>query len=169
MKNSILTLVIALFFSAASFAQTGKIGYVNTDAVLEAMPSYQAAATKYNNFLESILSPELEAKTNEFNTRLQNLQQNAANMSETNREVEASELQRMEQTIAQLHQQNKTQEKMAQKQSELFAPIEKEAQDLINKTAKKHGFSIVLNASANIVYAEDGSNLLPLIKKELEQ
>lgn len=171
MKNKGMNKLIAfaLFFlmSGAMMAQTSKVGYINTDAVIQLLPSYKAANTQFETFAETVVTPEIKTKTEQYQTKLKQLNDEAANMGDARREVAAAELMTLEKEINVLHQENNTQQKLSVKEQELFQPIQEEASNLISEVAKANGFSIVLEVRSGIVYADENTNLLPLVKAKL--
>lgn len=167
MMNRILTLVCFVLLSAASMAQTGKVGYVNSDAVISMMPSFQTAQSQLESYAKTVVTPDIEQKQKTLEARYEKFQKESANMGDARREVEAKEIMKLEQELNQVLQQNQVQQKIAQKEQELLQPVQKEAQDLIASVAKANGFSVVLDTRAGIVWAEDGASLMPLLKSKL--
>lgn len=165
MMNKFLGLVLFLLVGTAAMAQTGKVGYVNTDQVVAIMPSFQTAQTQLETYANSVVTPEIEQKQTALEARYAKFQTESETMSEARREVEAKEIMKMEQELNQIAQ--PVNQQIAQKRNELMAPVQVEAEELISSVAKANGFTVVLDPRAGIVWAEDSINLLPLIKTKL--
>lgn len=163
--NKLIGLFLLLVISTASMAQSGKVGYVNSDAVISLLPSFKSAQTELETFANGLITPEMEEKQKELETRYSKFRKESATMSDTRREVEAQELMKLEQEYNKIAQ--PVQQQIVTKEAELMQPIQKEAQELISSVAKANGFSVVLDTRAGIIWAEENASLLPLIKTKL--
>lgn len=159
-----LTLTVMLVMCASSvFAQ--KFGRVDLAAVVTAMPEFTEAQTNLEAYGKD-LQDQLEQIMVEFNTLYADYQKNAATLSDSVRQLkerELSELQQRYQDFQQLAQQD-----MQKKEAELFEPVQKKAQEAINKIAKENGYIVVFN-TGSLVYFDEAQlvDIAPLVKKEL--
>lgn len=164
--NKFLTLLFLVVFTTAVQAQS-KVGHVNTDAVIALLPSYKTAQKTFETYANGLLTPEMKTKGDVIEAKYKTFQAESATMGEARKEVMMKEIMKLEQELKALHQKNGTQEKLAKKEQELFAPVQNAAAEVINKVSKANGFSIIFDSRSGIIYAEESTNLLPFIQKEL--
>lgn len=161
MKKLIVAAVLALGFLGAS-AQT-KIGYVNTDEVIAAMPETDKANTELKEFQESLGNQynDLEAEANEKSAKFI---KDSATLSASMKEIKRNEIIKLYQRIQNYN--TEAQETAKQEAQKKFAPIQQKAMDAINAVAKKSGYAYVLDINSVLV-GPPGDNILALVKKEL--
>jgi outer membrane protein len=161
MKKLIVAAVFALGFLGAT-AQT-KIGYVNTDEVIGAMPETEKANKELQDYQASLgaqydeLSKEADAKSAAFI-------KDSANMSASMKEIKREELLKLIQRVQNYNQE--AQERAKQAAQQKFAPIQQKAMDAIKAVAKKSGYAYVLDINSVLV-GPPGDDILGLVKKEL--
>ncbi len=169
MKNVVLGLLFVLFASSG-MAQSGKIGFVDVQSVIAAMPEFKSAQQQLSTFAESLISPEMKTKGELIEQKYKAYEAEEATMGDARKEVAQKEIMKLERELQNLHQVAQTQQKLAQKQTELFGPIETKAGQMIEAVAKENGFTVVFDASSSpLVYADQGANMMPLIKAKLGQ
>jgi len=161
MKKLIVAGVMALSFLGAS-AQT-KIGYINTEEVIGAMPETDKANKELQEY-QDLLGKQYDDLQKEANDKSEQFIKDSATYSASKKEFMRDEILKLIQQVNGFQQmaQDKTKE-MAQKK---FAPIQEKALAAIKAVAKKNGYTYVLDVNSVIV-GPDGDNLLPLVKKEL--
>lgn len=162
-KFLVLVAIMSLGVNMAN-AQV-KIGHIDVNLLISIMPE----AKKANTQLET-MTKGFESDYQKMVTEFQNLQQKynneAAQQSEAMNQTRAKELQDKAARI-QTFQEN-AQKELSAKQSELFAPIFKKAQDAVDAVAKEKGLNYVLNyASGAIVYDDGSLDLMEPVKKKL--
>ncbi len=166
MKNLFLGFIF-LLFAGTSMAQS-KVGFVDVQSVIQAMPNFPSAQQQLNTYAESLITPAMKSKGDAIEAKYKTFQEGQATMGDARKEVLAKEIEQMERELSQMHAQAQTQQKLAQKQQELFAPIEEEAGKTIEEVAKANGYSVVFDISQSpVVYADQASNMMPLIKAKL--
>lgn len=161
MKKLIVAGVMALGVLSAS-AQT-KIGYVNTDDVIAAMPQTDTANKQLQEFQQSLADQynDLEAEANEKSAKFI---KDSATMSATMKEIKREEILKLYQRIQNYN--TEAQEKAKQMAQQKFAPIQQKAMEAIKTVAKKNAYSYVLDINSVLV-GPPGDDILPLVKKEL--
>lgn len=161
MKKLIVAGVMALGVLSAS-AQT-KIGYVNTDDVIAAMPQTDTANKQLQEFQQSLADQynDLEAEANEKSAKFI---KDSATLSASMKEIKREEILKLYQRIQNYN--TEAQEKAKQAAQQKFAPIQQKAMDAIKAVAKKNGYSYVLDINSVLV-GPPGDDILPLVKKEL--
>jgi outer membrane protein len=161
MKKLIVAGVMALGFLSAS-AQT-KIGYVNTDEVIAAMPETQKANKELQEYQES-LAKQYDDLEKEANDKGAQFIKDSATLNASMKEIKREEIIKLIQRVQGFN--NEAQEKAKQAAQQKFAPIQQKAMDAIKSVAKKSGYSYVLDVNSVLV-GPPGDDILPLVKKEL--
>ena len=161
MKKLIVAGVMALGFLSAS-AQT-KIGYVNTDEVIAAMPETQKANKELQEYQES-LAKQYDDLEKEANDKSAQFIKDSATLNASMKEIRRDDLIKLIQRVQGFN--NEAQEKAKQAAQQKFAPIQQKAMDAIKSVAKKSGYTYVLDVNSVLV-GPPGDDILPLVKKEL--
>jgi len=161
MKKLIVAGVMALGFLTSS-AQT-KIGYINLDEVIGAMPETDKANKELQDYQQSLVTQgqELEKEANDKSAQFI---KDSATMSPSMKEIKRNELVKLIQRVQNYNQE--AQDNAKQEAQRKFAPIQQKALETINTVAKKNGYSYVLDFNSVLV-GPPGDNLLALVKKEL--
>lgn len=161
MKKLIVAGVMALGFLSAS-AQN-KIGYINTDEVIAAMPETEKANKELQEYQESLVKQGEELEK-EANDKIAQFQKDSATMTPSMKEIKRGELVALVQRVQGYN--NEAQEKAKQAAQQKFAPIQVKAMDAIKAVAKKNGYAYILDFNTVLV-GPPGDDILPLVKKEL--
>jgi outer membrane protein len=161
MKKLIVAGIMALSFLGAN-AQT-KIGYVNTEDVIAAMPETDKANKELQELQES-LGKQYEDLQKEANEKSEKFVKDSATYSATMKEIKRDEIIKLIQRVNNFQQEAQERTKEAAQQK--FAPIQQKALDAIKAVAKKSGYAYILDFNSVIV-GPDGDNVLALVKKEL--
>ncbi|MDR3273389.1 MAG: OmpH family outer membrane protein [Flavobacteriaceae bacterium] len=171
MKKITLVFFLAAFLGFAQLSHAQNLAHINSLELVQAMPestkaddvlktlSDQKAAdlkkqeealkTKYDTFMNAYKSKsdaELQKLQNEIQTKQAELQKDAQALDDT-RQAAAKELQ--------------------QKQTELYEPIYKKAQDGINAVAKAKGYLYVFDSSNGALLYLGGQDILNEVKANL--
>ena len=165
MKQIKIILVLIIVTAATlTHAQQAKIAYINSQALLEAMPEAKEANAKliaYANEFDSLY----QSYANEYQRLVNEIQGNAA-LSEVAREAKIQDAMLLEQRIQQYEQ--TSQQKLDAKKAELFQPLITSTTEIIKTVAKENGYTYVIDNSLSIlIMAPDGDDILPLVKKKL--
>jgi outer membrane protein len=148
--------------SSTAFSQT-KIGYINTEELIGAMPEAEKATTQLQDYQAALqqqgndLGAELQEKDSIFG-------KDSAKLSAAAKELKRADL------IA-LYQKYQgwreiMQQKLQEKQQELLNPIRNKALETIKIVAKESGYAYVMDQNSVIV-GPPGDDILPLVKKKL--
>ncbi|MBS1615377.1 MAG: OmpH family outer membrane protein [Bacteroidetes bacterium] len=169
MKKYVLTLAACLLASFSSFAigeiGTQKLGYINSQELLSVMPEMAKADTDLKAFAKQY-QDQLEAMGKEFEKKGSDYQAGEKTMSDAVKMVKQKELQDLESRIRDYQQ--SAQDKIAKKKEELYKPILDKADKAIREVAKEKGYSYIFDASSGmLLFANDGDNVLPLVKAKL--
>jgi outer membrane protein len=161
MKKLIVAGVMALSFLVAG-AQT-KIGYVNTEEVIAAMPETEKANKELQEYQES-LGKQYDDLQQEANEKGEKFIKDSINMNASMKEIKRKEIMDLYQKINSFQQD--AQELTKRKAQEKFAPIQQKALDAIKAVAKKNSYSYILDINSVIV-GPPGDDVAALVKKEL--
>ena len=165
MKKFVVMLALGLMIGTASFAQAQKFGYVNSQELLAAMPEITKAGTDLEVYSKQYRD-QLEAMDKEAQKKVQEYQAGEKTMTDAVKTVKQKELQDL-QTRIESYQQT-SQEKVTKKREELYKPILEKADKAIKDVAKEKGYAYVFDTgNGAILYANEGDNILPLVKTKL--
>ncbi|MDP4280548.1 MAG: OmpH family outer membrane protein [Bacteroidota bacterium] len=168
MKKTVKILALIGLFVAFSFtapAQTPKIGYVDFNTLLQAMPGIDSVKIKLQKYSQT-LSDQLDAMRAEMENKMLDYQNNSATMSDLIKQTKEKELQDLQSRTEAFQQ--KAQSDLQAKQTELLQPLVEKAKTAIKDVAKENKYTLVLNSIEDIViYSEPTDDLMPLVKKKL--
>jgi outer membrane protein len=169
-KHLRIYLLITAIFSVVlvNGQQKLKIGHINSQELLAAMPASDSAQKK----LEKIAHEHeaiLDEMTVEFNKKLDAYKKALAagtlsDLAKSTKEGELQDLQNRIQTF-----QETAQEDLQQKRAELFQPVQDSALKAVNTVAEENGFTYIFDTGMGaVVYTSpDAIDILPLVKAKL--
>jgi outer membrane protein len=169
MKNLGSKLIIAIFIFSSLVVNAQdklKIGYINSQELLQAMPESDSAQKKIERLAKEHESA-LDEMTVEFNKKYETYNKNMNTYSElvkASKEAELQDLQNRIQTFQQT-----AQEDLQKQRADLFKPIQDKALKAVNTVAEENGFTYILDSGTGAVVYESPSaqDILPLVKKKL--
>jgi outer membrane protein len=165
--KTLFLIIAALSVSSIAFAQTTlKIGHINSQELVLAMPENDTAQVKIEKAAKSF-EDQLQEMQKEFERKYKDLMSQRESLSELVRQTKADELQGIEQRIQQF-QQNAEQDLQKQR-ANLYQPIFEKANKAISAVAKENGFTYILDlAQGGVIYYDEAStNILPLVKQKM--
>ncbi|WP_207424411.1 OmpH family outer membrane protein [Desertivirga brevis] len=174
MQYKMLFLVVLFHISLAGFSKAfaqQKLGYIDSEALLIALPEFKAAEAAFEKFQKQKQS-ELEGMDKNLSSRISQYEGKYRNLSEANREVLEKELKALAAEIENLKEKLeetslKSQEDLASQQEKLYAPVLEKAQLAIKALAKEKGYSYVLDVSQPGLLFFQGEDLTPAVKEKL--
>ncbi|SKB45486.1 periplasmic chaperone for outer membrane proteins Skp [Parapedobacter luteus] len=174
MKNLFKGVVVVglLFLSTGLVSAQQKIGHVNSNEIIQAMPEFKTANAEFENLSKS-KEGELQQMGAEYQKKVTSAQELQRNRSEANRDsIDAKlqtlgvELQDIDRRIQEFQQ--VAQQELEQKREELFAPIFQKANTAVQAVAKEKGYAYVFDiAAAAIPYFAGGDDLTNDVKTKL--
>ncbi len=169
MKKAITTIALSLgiLFSANLAAQNQKIGYINADNLLQLMPEITTVQTELEGYRDQ-LEKDLEEMEKELETKIAGYRKNEQMMTQLSKETKAKEIQELQVRIQEYQQ--KAGQDLQNKQMELITPIIEKATKAVKEVAKENNFTYILDSSeskAVVIFAENGIDIMPLVKKKL--
>ncbi len=169
MMKRLLTTAFAavLMLTAGSvFAQNLKFAHINGQELLSIMPERDSAELKLQAYGQD-LSDQIEELHVEYNNKVQNYMQRRETLSAAIREARERELTELQQRIQEFE--STAQQDFQRMQGELLRPLMEKADSAIKKVAEREGFIYVFDTSTGgvVYYSKASTDLLPLVKKEL--
>ena len=162
--KKIAFLTLLTFLTLSSIAQN-KFGYIDSQELLLLMPERKTAETEVQNFAKS-LEAQLGSMTAEIQQMQQEYQANEATYTDLVKQDKEAEMEGLYQRI-QTFQQN-AQQSLQTKEQELLEPILSKARKAIEDVAIEGDFTYIFDKSqGSILYAQEGENILALVKKKL--
>jgi len=165
--KKIVFLFVSVVLSTTIFSQTTlKIGHINSQELLQAMPESDSAQAKLDKAVKELQS-QLEAMQVEFNSKYQDYVSKKDTYSDLIKQTKEADLQQMNQRIQQF--QTNAEQDVAKQRTEIFKPVLDKANKAIAEIAKENGFTYILDLSGGtVIYHSDNStNILPLVKQKL--
>ena len=165
MKKLILLMTVVTMFGSMALAQ--KIGHINSNELLLAMPERATIETEIQNHAKQ-LETQLLTMQRELETKYQDFQAKESLMTEAIREDKIKELTSLEQRLNEF--QERAQADLQKKEQELTEPLITKAKSAIDKVAKENGYTYVLDSGIGfMLYIDEtsGDDIMPLVKKEL--
>lgn len=159
----------SLFFATILFigvqATAQKVAHIDVQALMTEMPEMKTAQNQLE-VLKEKYDKEYQTMVQEYQTKLQKYEQEAPTVGEAVNETRSKEMQDMGTRIQQYSKTAQTD--LGKKEMELLKPILEKAHKAIDKVATSKGIEYVIDATAGggLLVAK-GTNLLPLVKKEL--
>jgi outer membrane protein len=166
MKKTFLSIFIILFSIAAYSQASLKIGHINSQELLQAMPENDSALAKIERATKEAQS-QMETMQVELNSKYQDYITKRDSYSELIKQTKETELQQMNQRIQQF--QTTADQDLQKQRTELYKPILDKANNAISEVGKANGFTYILDLSSGIVlyHAENSIDILPLVKQKL--
>lgn len=151
-KNFIISVVLLLIGGTSVFAQTQKIGYVDSQVILTQYP----AAIKAQGDLDALTnlwSAKLDSMSTAYQQALTSYQQQANTMPQDQQVTAQQNIVNMEQTIMNFRRQKFSQPdgEIYAKQEEIFAPVKKSIYAAIQSVAVEEGMKFVFDKSGDIL------------------
>ncbi|MEM9983831.1 MAG: OmpH family outer membrane protein [Bacteroidota bacterium] len=140
-----------------------KVGYLNSLELLSLMPEAAEADQAIQSYAAG-QERRFQKLAQEYQTKLQEVQQSGATMTPMKQQVAVQEIQKLEQQLQEM--QTNSQQRIAQRRDELLAPVMARADSIINSVAKANGFDLVYDAPS-LLYADSTYNIMPLVREAM--
>lgn len=159
-RKLLSTIFLFLFVASTTAFGQLKIGYMNTQEVLNQLPERTEIQQQLNSFIEE-KRQELQQQTAAFQDSVAEFQQNQSAMSE--QEVKQAE-QRLSQMQASMNKfQQSIQQQIQQRRAELLQPLYNRMNEAIATVAENRDLDFVLNeatsAGENVIYYASSQRL----------
>jgi outer membrane protein len=171
MKSKVLVLAFfLLILNQFNFSQA-KIGYVDSDAIMDQLPDAQDARQQID-VLVNEWQGEIKKMENEWKTKYDDYEKRKLIMSDIIRSETESELIKLEQKIAEYREKKfGTNGELFQKQDELMKPIQNKIFNIIKKVAEEEELDFVFDKSGQIaiLYAKDKFDITNKVIDQLKK
>ncbi|GAA4937812.1 OmpH family outer membrane protein [Algibacter agarivorans] len=158
-----LLLATALCLGTIGFTQAqSKIAHINTQELIAAMPAAKTAQAEIEA-LGKTYQTDIQASITEYQNTVKQYEAEASTKTDEENQKRGLELQEKQQRIQQFRAD--AQKDLAQKEAELFKPIQEAAMKAINEVAKAQGYQYVIDRATLIV--ADGKDILADVKKQM--
>ena len=165
--SRVLLFAVLLMFGNAINAQSLKIGYIDSNEVMNMMPERDSIEVSLMKF-EQQLERELRAMATEYQSKITDYQNNMATMSNLIKQSKEKEITDL-QTRIQEFQQNADQE-FSDKRIELLNPLINKVKKAIEDVGKEQNFTYILDSATGVILhvGTSAENVLPLVKAKLK-
>ena len=170
MKN--LIFILTLFFllpSVSSFAQL-KIGYVDSDTIMDNLPDVQDARAKLDELIRDWQN-ELKSLEADFKKKQDNFDKRNLIMTDQTRAEASKELSELEKNISEYRDKKfGANGELFQKQDELMKPLQNKIFNVIQEIAADEDLDFVFDRSGDIMllYAKAEYDLTPKVLEKLK-
>jgi len=158
-----------LLVSVLTFAQL-KIGYIDSDTIMENLPDAQDARQKLDALIQEWQS-ELNTKESEWKSKYDDYEKRKLIMTDQTRSELEQELIKLEQEIGEFREKKfGTNGELFQKQDELMKPVQNRIFTAIEETAQEEDYDYVFDRSGDIMllYAKEEHDLTARILEKLK-
>lgn len=159
-----ILLAVALALPMLASAQTFKLGVVDTNAIVAAMPETAAAQTKLDD-----IQKKYEAEYTQLNTEMKRLFDEVNNMKEDEpaaiRDRKTREFSDYQQKVQQFEQ--AAMQDLQKQQQDLMNPIIQKIQGAVESVGKEGGYSAIQEKAAFLYFAEPAVDITPMVKAKL--
>lgn len=166
--RKILTLSSLVFFLALSLnISAQKIGYVDSQAIIEMIPEVKEANANIETF-RTQLQKRGQEMLQALQRKYQDLERREAQgeIAPKQLEAEVAKLKEEEGKIMQFEQES--QQKIVKKSEELLSPIRDNIQQAISEVASENGYDYIFDFSTGFVlYADQSTNVNELVKAKM--
>ena len=167
MKKFLGLTLLAVAMLGISTVSAQKFARINVQEVVMAMPEFDEAQKNLEAFGKD-LNEQMEQIQVEFNNKLADFQKNQGTMAASVKQMRQQELEQLQQRFAEFQQ--IAQQDFQKKESELLEPVQKKANEAVNKVAKNAGYLAVFNTAVpSLAYFDEAqlTDISALVKKEL--
>jgi outer membrane protein len=165
-----ILIAAAVFFLAGITAAQVKIGYVDSDAIMENLPDAQDARKKLDAMIQEWQS-ELNKMEKEWKAKYDDYERRKLILTDASRAELESELIKLEQQIAEYREKRfGTSGELFQKQDEIMKPIQNKVFTVIQEIAKEDDLDFVFDRSGDIMllYAKEQHDITPKVIERLK-
>lgn len=158
---------VLIFWTALGFTKDEKIGFVDSDRILDQYQATAAAKVDFDEFVQTFRDSASVLRQNMENTKSE-LEAEKLVLSEEARMRKLDEIAKLqEQYEVFLESVFGAGGRVDQKNDELMIPLLKKINDAVKKTAQQEGFTIVLDLSEGVYYADSDLDLTEMVINEL--
>lgn len=164
-----ILLIAFLILPTISFAQL-KIGYIDSDALMDQLPDVQDARQRLDAMIQEWQN-ELNQLERDWKTKYDDYEKRKLIMSEQTRAETESELVKLENQIAEYREKKfGTNGELFQKQDELMKPVQNKVFNAIKEVAQEEDLDFVFDRSGDvmILYAKEKYDITAKVLAKLK-
>ena len=169
MRKLILLVLAGMILSGLSFGQL-KIGYVDSDTIMDKLPDAQDARQKLDALIKD-WQTELTKLENEWKTKYDDYEKRKLIMTDQTRTELEAELVKLEQQISEYREKKfGTNGELFQKQDEIMKPVQNKVFTAIKDVALEEELDFVFDRSGDIMllYAKEEHDLTSKVLEKLK-
>lgn len=160
-KTFLLATVLCL--ATVSFTQAqSKVAHINTQELIGSMPATKTAQAEIEA-LGKTYQADIQSSITEYQNTVKQYDAEASTKTAEENQKRMVELQEKQQRIQQFR--TDAQKDLAEKEAQLFKPIQEAAIKAINEVAKAKGYEYVIDRATLIV--ANGTDILADVKKQM--
>ena len=164
MKKFLIAVCVLLTSATGTYAQS-KLGHIDRQALMLALPERKEAEAKMQAFAKQ-LDDKLKAMGDEYQAKVAELQPTFDTMTQTQKEAAQREIGELEQRITTAQENAKND--LAKQEQELLAPMVERTDKAIKDVGNANGFTYIFDTSTGMVlFYDKGEDVMPLVKKAL--
>ena len=168
MKKILIALTVLTFILAGSTlkAQSPKIGHINMQELIAAMPESDSAQAKLQKMAKEMDSNYQQMQV-EFNKKYEEYNKTSKELNDLVKSTKEAELQDLSKRMQEF--QTSAQQKLQEQNQKFLKPILEKANKAIADVARENKFTYVLDTAQGLVVfsGTDAIDVLPLAKKKL--
>ena len=165
LKKILLAVLLALpMLASAQTIATVKIGLVNSEAILTAMPESKTAQESLAN-LSKQLEDQMAQLQNEMNRKVEEFKALSEDTPVTIKDQKMKDIQDYQTKLETFYQ--NAQQELNRKQQELMAPIISKINDAIQSVGKEGNYTIIQQTAAVLYFGAPAEDITPLVKAKL--
>lgn len=159
--------LLALMVASPAAAQSLKLGYIDSQQILQEAPGAAAAREQLQQELSQMQS-EVQQMGEELQQAIEQFEQQQLTLSDQARQTRQEELLQRQQEYQQRLQQ--LEQQAAQRQQELVQPVMNRVNTVIEQIRREGNYTMIFDAAAQgIVAADPGFDLTPEVIRRLRE
>ena len=148
--HRVVMLALALLIASAGFAQSQKIGFVNSNKIFQELPAAQEVQKRIDAFTKP-LQDSLELMQRELQTSYEDYQRKEALMNEATKRTEQQRLLEMERRFNEFRLRNFGSDGVVARETErMLEPLRNDIRQAIASVAKEEKYSFVFDKTDQI-------------------
>jgi len=166
MKNlmKFVAIAVLVFTTLGVSAQQTKIGHIDMQELISAMPETIAAKNQLQKKQEEI-QKEFDSMKSQYQKLITDYQAKETTYSDIMKNTKQQEIQSLQSRIQQFS--SLAQEELTKAENSLMQPIVEKARKAINDVAKAHGFTYIITNTAILYEGANAVDILPMVKQNL--
>jgi outer membrane protein len=165
-RAALLALSLTLMAKSAQ-AQTVKLGYVNTEALMAQAPGRAAAESSYNKEVVAFQKQQ-KVWADSLNKQIENYQKVMPTLTDAKKKTEEDRLAKLQQDLTNLN--NLGEQRIRQRENEVLAPLMEIVRAAIDEIRAEGGYAMIFSGDQNspIVAADKNLDLTDKVVARLK-